>query len=313
MDAKEFQQRIASAPFTRVEFSSNGHPPLLEGIVDGMLEMEDRGFEFALDIHHCPLNEKPVISTRRPPGVSFQHQQDVHAAMRAFLTEVLEIKGPDNTLRGLELAILLGIDDYLTETGMGKKEVPVEFFVYSGLFSQLLPVFLLEISPEERKYFWLEFEKNLPQENKWHTIFCGALAVARIMYAFGRRADIWLPPIYYDLHFGGDLIARTDMATLYIQVKGRGKMERNPLKLTVLRKSPRMSCPPSEWERGLNKLWSGSRQFTLDIGIPVIPLVAEVNIDDSSAMWEIGECSGLLSIAAHFLDSLPEATASLRS
>lgn len=304
MDAKEFQQRIANAPFTRVEIPSGDCPPLPEGIIDDMLEMEDRGLKFAFDIHHYPLNKAPVISTRRSPKTSFQHQEDVHAAIKAFLTETLEIKGSSNTLRGLELAFLLGIDDYLTETGMNKREIPAEFFVYSGLLCQLLPVFLLESSPEERKYFWLEFEKEIPQENKWREIFCGALAVARIMYGFGRHADIWLPPIYYDLHFGGDLIARTDAATLYIQVKGRGKMEGSPLELTVLQKGPRMSYPPNEREKDLAKLWSGARQFTLDTGIPVIPIMAEVNINETYAMWEIGECSGLRSIATHFFASL---------
>jgi len=304
MDAREFKRHIANAPFTRVRIPPHSRPPLPDWVIDKMLEMEECGLRFAFDVHRWPLQDAPIISTHRPVEVSFKHQHDVQKALDAFLIKVLEIEGPNNALRGLKLAVMLGIENYLIETGMGNKEIPSIFFIYSGLLSQLLPIFLLEITLEERRYFWSDFKNELPQDNNWRILFCGALAMARLIYAFGHRADIWLPPVIYDLHLGGDLIIRTEKGTFYVQVKGRGGMGEIPFQLGFLQKSPTLSNPPSDWEKEMNKLWVGAKRFTEETGISVIPTVAEVDISGANAMWEIEEYPGLLSCATRFLDSL---------
>lgn len=130
------------------------------------------------------------------------------------------------------------------------------------------------------------------------------MAVARLIYGFGPYADLWLSPIVYDLHLGGDLLIRTENRTLYVQIKGRGGMGENSFRISFLRDGPTMSDPPSDWEKEMHKLWVGAQQFSEDTGIPVIPTVAEVNINGTTTMWEIEEFPGLLSYAAQFLDSL---------
>lgn len=304
MENTEFEQRIANSPFLRVLIPPSSRPSLPRWMISDMKELESRGFNFASGIQTQPLRDPPRISTALSLGENYSSQRNVLRAIRSFITDELGIEGTDNTLRGLEIALLLGIVDYLVEANMIEKRTPEEFFVYTGLLNQQLPIFLLEITPAERQYFWQRFAEDLGVNNDWRKIYCGALAVARLAYAFNRHAEIWFPPIVYDLRLAGDNLLRTDKGLFYTQVKGRSWQEKCPLRFTLLRESPATPSPQDEWGEELVKLWAGARRFTSDTGLPVIPLAVEVNINGVQPKWEIEEYPGLLSAARNFLNGL---------
>lgn len=304
MQEKEFRGLIVGRPFTPIVINGATKAPILnDRLIDEMLEMEECGFRFGFDIHQNPLWDPPDINTREPLSVNFFRQQHIEEAVNDFLTKILGIRGSPNLLWALKTALLIGIDNYLEETGMGKNEIPTDFFSFNGLLNQIFPLFLLGLSREERKFFWVDFPREIPGGGKrWTNIYCGAVAVARVAYGF-RKAGLWLPPIYYDLHFSGDLVVRSDAAVFYIQIKAIGGNSGGPLTLTVLRERPQHSARPTETEQFLTKLWTGTRQFGYDLRIPVIPVLAEVNLNANYSPWEIEECSLVHTTIAHFLDS----------
>lgn len=165
MNAKEFKHCITNAPFTRVTIPPHNRASLPDWIVEKMLEMEEHGFRYAFDVHNFPLQDPPIITTCQPPEVNFRRQRFVQKAIDTWINKVLEIEGSVNALCGLKITFMLGVDNYLRETGMKNKEVPSSFFIYNGLLNQWLPIFLLEITPKERRYFWSNFGNDLNENN----------------------------------------------------------------------------------------------------------------------------------------------------
>lgn len=304
MDFAEFQRKIQGAPFLRVAPPPEDRPSFLQdflGFVDDFLE---DGWDFAASLHKVPLNDSLRITTQLPPHRGYKTQKDLHSALLEYVNS-WDIPNSDSMVRGLILAILFGVENYIADIGMGEKKVPYDFFTTGCLFNQLLTLFLIDLRPEDRQRFWQEFCDLAPTEKQWRRLHCGALAAARLAYAMTQIRDVtvFLPPLYYDLHHAGDLVAVTPRGVLYLQVKARRGEGTTCIILTRVDKEDSIEDRTAEDDAYIAKLKNGARQFEKNLGIPVIPVYVKIFLN-WRAVGEIENCSTIMGEIAHFLERL---------
>jgi hypothetical protein len=179
-------------------------------------------------------------------------------------------RAPEEPMASATLALFcFGMYERMEERARRPK-IDLEFLTVASIMQHALVRALLSMPAEDR----LVFRDTLPttcrmNASVWNKILAGAMATARLAHSFLRlNFKTFLPIIYYDIHFGGDLAVEiNERLLLYFQIKSFGGKKQTELKT--------ISSPANETEQ---RLVAGARQFSLDTGRLAIPVLASVGL-----------------------------------